>query len=65
VLTNHVDGYVFDSTPLTPFTPSNIRRSANTAWRNAGLQPIGLHECRHTFANILIAAGVNARAITA
>jgi integrase len=35
VLTNHVDGYVFGSTPLTPFTPSNIRRSANTAWRNA------------------------------
>jgi integrase len=65
VLTNHVDGYVFGSTPLTPFTPSNIRRSANTAWRHAGLEPIGLHECRHTFASILIAAGVNARAITA
>jgi integrase len=27
--------------------------------------PIGLHECRHTFASILIAAGVNAKAITA
>ena len=26
VLTNHVDGYVFGSTPLTPFTPSNIRQ---------------------------------------
>ncbi len=65
VLTNHVDGYVFGSTPLTPFTPSNIRRSANTAWKQVDLEPIGLHECRHTFASILIAAGVNARAITA
>jgi integrase len=31
----------------------------------AGLEPIGLHECRHTFASLLIAAGVNAKAITA
>ena len=29
-----------------------------------GLQPIGLHEARHTFASILIAAEVNAKAIT-
>ena len=28
------------------------------------LEPIGLHEARHTFASILIAAGVNAKAIT-
>jgi integrase len=27
------------------------------------LQPIGLHECRHTFASLMIAAGVNAKAI--
>ena len=30
----------------------------------AGLEPIGLHEARHTFASVLIAAGVNAKAIT-
>jgi integrase len=28
------------------------------------LHPIGLHECRHTFASLLIAAGVNAKAIS-
>jgi len=28
------------------------------------LQPIGLHECRHTFASILIAADVNAKALS-
>jgi integrase len=65
VLTNHVDGFVFGSTPLTPFTPTNVRRSAIASWNRAKLEPIGLHECRHTFASILIAAGVNARAITA
>jgi integrase len=27
-----------------------------------GLQPIGLHECCHTFASLMIAAGVNAKA---
>lgn len=36
-----------------------------TAWRRAELVPIGLHECRHTFASLVIAAGVNAKAITA
>ncbi len=35
-----------------------------SAWRRAGLDPIGLHEARHTFASTLIAAGVNAKAIT-
>ncbi len=65
VLTNHVDGFVFGSTPPTPFTPTNVRRSAIASWNRAKLEPIGLHECRHTFASILIAAGVNARAITA
>ncbi len=32
--------------------------------KEAGLQPIGLHEARHTFASILIAAGVNAKALS-
>jgi integrase len=42
-----------------------VRKRALTAWQRAGLEPIGLHECRHTFASLLIAAGVNAKAITA
>ena len=28
------------------------------------LDPIGLHECRHTFASLMIAAGVNAKALS-
>ncbi|MBA2579299.1 MAG: tyrosine-type recombinase/integrase, partial [Thermoleophilaceae bacterium] len=32
------------------------------AW--AGLGSITLHECRHTFASLMIAAGVNAKALS-
>jgi integrase len=56
-------GLVFGSTE-TPFVPSNLWRRAQRAWTRAGLEPIGLHEARHTFASVLIAAGVNAKAIT-
>jgi integrase len=37
---------------------------AHKIWKKAGLQPIGLHECRHTFASLMIAAGVNAKALS-
>jgi integrase len=49
---------------VEPFQPSNLWRRAQRAWKRAGLEPIGLHEARHTFASVLIAAGVNAKAIT-
>ncbi len=45
-----------DSTTLTA--------KAKRRWAVAGLQPIGLHECRHTFASLMIAAGVNAKALS-
>lgn len=44
--------------------PTNVRERALTAWAHAGLAPIGLHECRHTFASLMIAAGVNAKALS-
>jgi len=56
------DGLVFGGD--MPFQPSNVWRRAQRAWKRAGLKPIGLHEARHTFASVLIAAGVNAKAIT-
>lgn len=63
--TRRGDGLVFGSSAARPFTPTAVRKRALTAWRRAGLDQIGLHECRHTFASLLIAAGVNAKAITA
>jgi len=57
-------GLVFGTSGAQPFTPSNVRKRANAAWERAGLEPIGLHECRHTFASLMIAAGVNAKALS-
>jgi integrase len=65
LITGRDEGLVFGSSATQPFTPTAVRKRALTAWRRAGLDPIGLHECRHTFASLLIAAGVNAKAITA
>jgi integrase len=65
LVTRRDDGLAFGSNATQPFTPTAVRKRALTAWRRAGLDPIGLHECRHTFASLLIAAGVNAKAITA
>ena len=42
---------------------STIRNRANEAWKAAGLKPITLHECRHTFASLLIDSGANPKAI--
>ena len=50
-----------------PCTRSPRRTSADRrtpAWARAGLDPIGFHECRHTFASLMIAAGVNAKALS-
>jgi len=58
-------GLVFGTSYAQPFTPSNVRKRANAAWARAGLEPIGLHECRHTFASLMIAAGVNAKSLSA
>jgi integrase len=74
------EGYVFGRSATEPFTPTAVRRRAVAAWTawNAEeteraeqegrepelLEPIGLHECRHTFASLMIAAGVNAKALS-
>ncbi len=71
--TGRSEGLVYGATPERPFTPSNASRRAHTAWSAAnkirgeqGLVPlrqISLHECRHTFASLMIASGVNAKAL--
>jgi integrase len=57
-------GYVFGSSPTTPFTHSAVIRRAKLRWAQAKLAPIGLHELRHGFASLMIAAGVNAKALS-
>lgn len=58
------EGLVFGSTSTVPFSPTTLSNRAARAWRDAGLDPITLHECRHTFASLMIAAGVNAKALS-
>jgi integrase len=47
-----------------PFNPSTINKDARSAWAAAGLQPITLHECRHSYAAYMIAAGINSKALS-
>jgi integrase len=61
------EGLVFGRSPETPFDARALSRRAETAWKHAkptALVPINLHECRHTFASLMIAAGVNAKALS-
>jgi integrase len=50
--------------PRHPIARLPACRRPSCSWRVAGLQAIGLHECRHTFASLMIAAGVNAKALS-
>ncbi len=56
------EGLVFGRTATAPFTSTALRQRASKAWE--GMQPISLHECRHSFASLMIAAGVNAKALS-
>jgi integrase len=47
-----------------PFSNQAVTQRARRVWARAGMRPIGLHECRHTFASLMIAAGVNAKALS-
>jgi len=47
-----------------PFCASSVSERAQRAWKKAGHQAICLHDCRHTFASLMIAAGVNAKALS-
>jgi len=55
---------LFGTAQGKPFDPATVNSRAKRAWTVAGLQPIGMHECRHTFASLLIAAGINAKALS-
>ena len=71
---------VFGRTSSDPFIPTTARSRALAAWEKSntekakklkreledgeGLEPITLHQCRHTFASLMIAAGCNAKALS-
>jgi integrase len=55
---------ILGKTPESPFTPNRVQGRADKAWAAAGLDRITPHECRHTFASLMIAAAVNAKALS-
>jgi integrase len=57
-------GLVFGSTSGRAFDPPGTIARAKAAWAKAGLSPIALHECRHTYASFMIPAGVNAKSLS-
>jgi integrase len=72
--TERSEGLVFGRSDVRPFEPVSVAARAATAWKAANvkrkeqeldpLEPITLHEARHTFASLMIAAGVNAKALS-
>jgi integrase len=58
------DDLLFTSASGGQFTPTQVSRSADKARKLAKLERITLHECRHTYASLMIAAGVNAKALS-
>jgi len=57
------DELIFGSTSESPFSVNTLQRAADDTWAEAKLERITPHECRHTFAALMIAAGVNAKAL--
>src|SRR5439155_14995936 len=57
-------GFVFAGKNGRPFDPTTVMSRAGRYWLRAGLTPITLHECRHSFASFMIAAGVNVKALS-
>lgn len=57
-------GLVFGADGERPFDPANERRAVNRTWERAGLEPLTMHGCRHAYASVMIAAGVNPKALS-
>jgi integrase len=57
------EGLVFGN-GTRPLSPQAAYDRADRRWKKAGLNKIRFHECRHTFASFMIAAGVNAKALS-
>lgn len=57
------EGLVFGRSPGQPFNPGTVQQRARAAWSEANVGALTLHEARHTFASLMIAAGVTPKAL--
>lgn len=62
--TTWTDGFVFGEAPEIPLRAGSLRGRGKRLWIKKGMAPITLHECRHTYASLMIAAGVNFKALS-
>ncbi len=63
--TADADSLVFGRGKEEPFHAATLYRRADAAWKAAGLTDrLRLHQARHTYASFMIAAGVNAKALS-
>jgi integrase len=58
------DALVFGDRSGKPFQATTIYRRADRAWKAQALGRLRLHQARHTYASFMIAAGVNAKALS-
>jgi integrase len=56
-------GLFFSENGDRVFDDRKVALQAYACWRKHKLEPITLHECRHTFASLMIRAGVNVKAL--
>lgn len=54
----------FASASGRPFDARRLQERADAAWETGGMTRLTLHDCRHTFASLMIAANVNAKALS-
>ena len=54
---------IFGRTPHSPFAANRLQRHADEAWSDAELDRVTPHELRHSYAAMMIAAGVNPKAL--
>ena len=60
----HGEQLIFGRGESIPLNVKALQERADSAWEAAGLSRITPHECRHTFASLMIAARVNAKALS-
>jgi integrase len=56
-------GLLFGTTAPRPFDSRRMQDCADGTWETAKLKRVTLHACRHLYASMSIAAGVNAHAL--
>ena len=58
------DALVFGIAEDRPFHANVVYRRGDIVWKRAGLGRLRLHQARHSYASFMIAAGVNAKALS-